>query len=100
MLFAMSRQRTKTTVQRFDFPKGTRVRVYIAGKTFTYGPESGQPAYLDGVVHECVPAGIVIKGHFTRRNADGHYRSTTWAETCRRVGNEEVDRVEVLKAAE
>jgi len=100
MLFAMSRQRTKSMVQRFDFPKGMRVRVYVIGKTFSYGPLKGKQCFLDGVIHECVPAGIIIKGHFAKKNEYGQYRTRTGDETCRRVNNEEVDRVEVLKDAE
>jgi len=95
-LYAMRRQAAARVAPRFDFERGTPVRVYLKGQVFPTGSQKGQPLYFDGTINECVPSGVVIRGVFLSRTMDGHKKSFPAGQTiCRRLHTEDIDRVEV-----
>lgn len=95
-LYPFRRQTAVRAEQRFSFERGTPVRVYVRDKVFPSGPLKGQPMYFDGLVNECIPAGIVIRGRFMTKTMSGHKKGCKNCETiCGRFHTEDIDRVEV-----
>ena len=77
---------------------GHTVRLYMNGLVFSrtvkaLGTTKGSPLYFQGVVKECVPGAVILRGRFALLHDSGR-RSVQ--DCCRRFEMENVDRVEVV----